>query len=145
MQAADAEMSQLADRWRLLPGDDRSASLLLEDLLESQQRLNDAEFTFLQAQLNYSLSQMTVKQAMGTLLEQEQIAVQRGCGPDAPALLPGKIAVDRQPSGSGRSACAAAADHIGTCVTHRCNATQRETTHRESTFRHHRRARLWND
>ncbi|MDA0658599.1 MAG: TolC family protein [Planctomycetota bacterium] len=86
--AAEAEMQQLADRWRLLPGDDRSGSLLLEDLLESQQRVNDAEFRFLHAQLNYSLSQMTIKQAMGTLLEDEQIDIQRICVSDGPMLTP---------------------------------------------------------
>lgn len=88
--AAEAEMQQLADRWRFLPGDDRSGSLLLEDLLESQQRVNDAEFRFLHAQLNYSLSQMTIKQAMGTLLEDEQIDIQRICASDGPMLAPAK-------------------------------------------------------
>jgi len=90
IQAAEAEMRQLADRWRLLPNDDRSGSLLLEDLLESHQRVNDAEFRFLHAQLNYSLSQMTVQQAMGTLLEEERIEIDRACGPDGPHLAPTK-------------------------------------------------------
>jgi outer membrane protein TolC len=79
MQAAAAEVAYIDDRWRLLPGSDRSASLMLEDLLDAQQRLNGAEFAFLDAQLNFSVAQITYLKALGTLLQSEQISLERYC------------------------------------------------------------------
>lgn len=79
MKAAQAEVDYIYDRWKLLPGSDRSASLMLEDLLDAQERLNSAEFAYLDAQLNFSVSQITYLKALGTLLQSEQISLQRYC------------------------------------------------------------------
>jgi hypothetical protein len=79
MDAARAEVDYLQDRWALLPGDDRSASLLLEDLLDAQERLTASEYEFLDAQLSYSLSQMSYKKAIGSLLVTENITAERYC------------------------------------------------------------------
>jgi outer membrane protein TolC len=79
MDAARTEVDYLQDRWELLPGDDRSASLLLEDLLGAQERLTGAEYEFLDAQLSYSLAQMTYKKAIGSLLVTENITAARYC------------------------------------------------------------------
>ncbi|MCA9266130.1 MAG: TolC family protein [Planctomycetales bacterium] len=68
MLAADDETKFLIDRWQTLPGIDDSATLLLEDLLDSQARLADEEAAFVQAQVNYSVSLVRVRKAMGTLL-----------------------------------------------------------------------------
>ncbi len=46
MVAAQAELAALTERWQLLPGDDRSASFLLEDILDVQDRLLVQEFDY---------------------------------------------------------------------------------------------------
>jgi outer membrane protein TolC len=99
MEAARAEVDYIYDRWQLLPSTDRSAALLLEDILDSQERLNTAESGFLQAQLNYNLSYVNYLKSVGTLLRAERVAIDRGSAgqlpqlelhraPDAPAPTP---------------------------------------------------------
>ena len=66
--AAETESSYLEDRWKVLPGADRSTTLLLEDLLDAQQRLADSEGEFVQSQVTYSIALIRVRRAMGTLL-----------------------------------------------------------------------------
>ena len=73
MLAAENDVSYLQRRWELLPGEERAASFALEDLLDSQDRLNNEEFGFVQAQINYTLSLATLQRAMGTLLQQEHV------------------------------------------------------------------------
>ena len=68
MVAAGNETNYLIDRWQTLPGLDDSATLLLEDLLDSQTRLVDEESTFVTAQVSYSLSLVRLRRSMGTLL-----------------------------------------------------------------------------
>ncbi len=67
MQAAANETEYLIDRWQTLPGIDDSVTLLLEDLLDSQERLADEEAAFSQAQFDYAVAIVDLKQAMGTL------------------------------------------------------------------------------
>jgi outer membrane protein TolC len=67
MLAASNESSFLADRWQTLPGLDDSVTLLLEDLLDSQERLANEESAFAKAQFDYSVSLVRLKQSMGTL------------------------------------------------------------------------------
>ena len=69
MVSADTEATYLYDRWRMLPGDDRSTSTLLEDLLDSQDRVSDEEFDFVTAQVNYMLASVNLKRVTGTLLQ----------------------------------------------------------------------------
>lgn len=66
--AAENEANYLLQRWKQLPGNDRSTTLLLEDLLDAQERVADEEETLVTAQVNYTLSQSNVKRAMGILL-----------------------------------------------------------------------------
>ena len=66
--AAQAQVDYLHDRWSVLPGEDRSASFMLEDLLRAQDRLAGAEFAFAESQIAYLFSQVKLKQAMGVLL-----------------------------------------------------------------------------
>lgn len=73
MQALQVEMNYLSERWRLLPGDDRSASFLLGDLLDVQERLANEEFAFVKSQTDYTLALAELKRATGTLLQHEQI------------------------------------------------------------------------
>jgi outer membrane protein TolC len=66
--AAETEASYLEDRWKVLPGADRGTTLLLEDLLDAQQRLADTEGEFVQSQVSYSIALIRTRRAMGTLL-----------------------------------------------------------------------------
>jgi outer membrane protein TolC len=77
MEAAGVEVDYITDRWQLLPGSDRSASFLLEDLLSAQERLSANEFAFLESQMNYNVTQALYLQALGTLLQAEKISIER--------------------------------------------------------------------
>lgn len=85
MEAAAAEVDYLKDRWQLLPVDNGSASLLLEDLLDAQDRLTESEESLLQSTLEYSLSQVGYKRAVGSLLTQNGIVIDRNCNCNLPA------------------------------------------------------------
>lgn len=82
MVAAKSDADYLLRRWETLPGDDRSASFMLEDLLDAQDRLASAEFEFTRAQVAYTLSLTYLNRATGTLLKQEKIKMVQGadCG-----------------------------------------------------------------
>ena len=67
MAAAARETSYLVDRWETLPELNDSVTLLLEDMLDSQERLADEESAFVTAQVEYSIAIVRLKQAMGTL------------------------------------------------------------------------------
>lgn len=74
MTALTDEANYLQDRFSTLPGVDDSAMLLLENLLDAQERVADAEEAMVRAQVHYALSIVRLKQEMGTLL------VVRPCG-----------------------------------------------------------------
>ena len=73
MNAAATEVEYITQRWRVLAGVDRSAALLLEDLLVAQEQLAIEEYGFLEAQVNYNLSLTELRRAEGTLLQWEGI------------------------------------------------------------------------
>ncbi len=77
MQAAEARLDNIEQRWNHLPGQDGSIGLYLEDLLDAQSQLTAAEFEFTRALTTYNLSLMNLKRASGTLLEAEQVS--EGC------------------------------------------------------------------
>ncbi len=68
MHATETEAEFLYERWRLLVGGDRSTTLLLEDLLDAQERVADEEANFVSAQVGYVLALANLKRAMGVLL-----------------------------------------------------------------------------
>jgi outer membrane protein TolC len=76
MTASLTDVEYITERWKLLPGDDRAASFLLEDLLDAQDRLANEEFGFSQAQINYAVALAELKRATGTLLSCRQISPQ---------------------------------------------------------------------
>ena len=78
MLAAKTDMDYLQGRWERLPGDDRAASFLLEDLLASQERLSFAESAFVDAQVAYSLSLTRLNRSTGMLLKHEKVQLVRG-------------------------------------------------------------------
>lgn len=67
MVASENETSFLLDRWQTLPNIDDSATLLLEDLLDSQERRADEEAAFSKAQFDYAVAVVRLKQSVGTL------------------------------------------------------------------------------
>lgn len=69
MFAARAELDYLLQRWRLLPGEDRYASMLLDDVLNALDRLVNAEGTFAQSQVSYALALTQYKRATGLLIQ----------------------------------------------------------------------------
>ena len=73
MAATVAELKYLRERWELLPGDDRAASLLLEDILNSQERLMDEETSLVRAQVGYVRALANLKRATGTLMGYEAL------------------------------------------------------------------------
>lgn len=84
MMAARTEVDYLRRRWELLPGDDRSASFALQDLLDAQDRLVFEEQSFAESQVEYTLSLTRLNRTTGTLLRHEQIQLVRtveGCLP----------------------------------------------------------------
>jgi outer membrane protein len=86
MLAAQSEVDYSYQRWQVMAGEDRSASLLLEDLLDAQDRLVIEEYGFALAQRNYTVSQTQLKRATGTLLRQEGIEPVRFCQGGLPQL-----------------------------------------------------------
>ena len=69
MIAAGNESRFLKDRWKTLANPDDSVTLLLEDLLDSQERLADEEAAFAKAQYDYSVASIRLKKAMGILFQ----------------------------------------------------------------------------
>jgi outer membrane protein TolC len=69
MIAAETEANYLMERWRLLPGSDQTISFLLEDLLDAQERVADQESDFVNAQVEYVLAVVSLKRAMGILVD----------------------------------------------------------------------------
>ncbi|MCA9145017.1 MAG: TolC family protein [Planctomycetaceae bacterium] len=68
MLATDEELKYLFDRWRLLPGDDRAVSFVLEELLDAQDRQTEAEAAYVRAQVAYTLANFNLQRASGALL-----------------------------------------------------------------------------
>ena len=73
IEAASHEVSYLNQRWKLLPDPSESAVLLIENLLDAQERLADEERGFVQAQMAYAMSWVQLRQAMGVLLRFESV------------------------------------------------------------------------
>lgn len=66
--ATNAEVIYLQNRWSNLAGDDRSASLLLEDILQAQDRLVDEERTLAQALVNYNIAMTEWRRVTGNMI-----------------------------------------------------------------------------
>ncbi len=91
MTASTVELDYLEKRWEHLPGEDGTASLMLDNLLQAQNRLAVNEFNFLTAQVTYNLALWNVKKATGELLQTEQVSWGRTCVDDLPTIV-----VDKQ-------------------------------------------------
>ncbi|TWU03833.1 Outer membrane efflux protein [Neorhodopirellula pilleata] len=67
--AAAAEVDYLYQRWRWLPDPSESAVLLIEDLLDAQERTADEERAVAASQAAYAMSWIQLRKAMGILLQ----------------------------------------------------------------------------
>ncbi|WP_246114436.1 TolC family protein [Rubripirellula tenax] len=71
IDAAGREVAYLKERWKWLPDPNESAVLLIEDLLDAQQRLANEEGGFVAAQTSYAMSWVQLRHTMGVLLRVE--------------------------------------------------------------------------
>ncbi|MDB4614391.1 TolC family protein [bacterium] len=108
MEAAKRRLDYQEKRWQHLPGEDLTASLALENLLSSQERLAEAERSYLDAKVIYNLAIPNLKKAQGVLLQQEAVQIGRACGNGLPTLQISKPdlgqpqqAIELQPSPAG--------------------------------------------
>jgi hypothetical protein len=81
MLAAQAELDYLLGRWRMLPGEDRAISLVLDESLDALDRLVNAEGALAQAQMEYALMLIQYKRATGQLLRLEPIGAPQAAEP----------------------------------------------------------------
>ncbi len=72
IEAAGREVEYLQQRWELLPDPNESAILLIENLLDAQQRLADEERAFTRSQVDYAMSWVRLRKSMGVLLRFDQ-------------------------------------------------------------------------
>jgi outer membrane protein TolC len=79
MNANEVDLAYFQKRWELMPGDNRSTSFLLEDILDAQDRVASQEANFAQSQVNYAMSIVNLKRALGILMQSEQIETSRAC------------------------------------------------------------------
>lgn len=69
MRAAENETAYLQDRFDVLPASEDSAILLLEDLLDSYERVADEESSFVQALVDHAVALIILKKELGILLQ----------------------------------------------------------------------------
>tara|TARA_R110002049_G_scaffold27321_1_gene93921 strand:+ start:6326 stop:8863 length:2538 start_codon:yes stop_codon:yes gene_type:complete len=69
IDASENEVNYLRQRWELLPDPNESPVLLIEDLLDAQERLADEERSFVRAQVAYAMSWVQLRKATGVLLQ----------------------------------------------------------------------------
>ena len=90
IDAAANEVNFLQQRWELLPDPNESAVLLIEDLLEAQERLADEEQAFVTAQVAYAMSWIQLRKVTGVLLRFET-------GDEPPTIQPSKTFETQDP------------------------------------------------
>lgn len=77
LQATNAKTEYILRRWQLMPGEGRTGSAVLEDLLAAQSQLARSESEYLSSVVTYNLALMNLKRATGMLLQHEQVSVGR--------------------------------------------------------------------
>lgn len=75
IDAAEREVQYLKQRWEHLPDPAESAVLLIEDLLDAQERLADEERSMVAAQVSYAVSWVQLRKVMGVLLRMDDSAL----------------------------------------------------------------------
>jgi outer membrane protein TolC len=78
IRGSEAEIEYLDRRWRLLPGDQQVAGIVLDDLLNAQERLGRAEASYAAALAAYNIALVQLKRAVGVLLQLQPMSAPRG-------------------------------------------------------------------
>lgn len=92
IEAARADLMQNRQRWKsfaLVEGDiadGQTPTTVLDQLLDSQDRLTNAELVYSQAEQELKISEVGLRRTMGTLLMHEQVVFNRTCEDNAPAV-----------------------------------------------------------
>ena len=76
IEAAESEVQYLTKRYTELPGPNDSVILLIDNLLDAQQRLAAEEAGFVDAQVAYALSWVNLRKTTGVLLRFDDVATQ---------------------------------------------------------------------
>lgn len=97
MQAMNAKNAYILRRWELMPGEGRSGSHVLEDLLAAQAQLSRTESEYLSSVVTYNLALMNLKRATGMLLQHEQVSIGRFCQNCLPTQVADKPFIERVP------------------------------------------------
>ncbi len=90
--AARADLNQNQTRWEsfaLVEGDiaeGLSPTTVLDQLLDSQERLSQAEIVYAQAELELKISEVSLQRSMGTLLMHQQVSYDRHVVGDTPQV-----------------------------------------------------------
>jgi outer membrane protein TolC len=97
VDSRDQQLKSLELRWEKLPREDLTATLVLENILTAQERLAEAETSYLQSQVTYNLSLTNLKRATGSLLQHELVSIDRYCQNGVPAQVATKpVIVERK-------------------------------------------------
>lgn len=91
MQAAAKRLENLEARWAAIPGRETTVGLYLDNVLQAQVQLAEAEFEFAKSETTYNLALMNLKRATGTLLQHEQVSSAVACMDGLPTKLLSKM------------------------------------------------------
>ena len=92
IQAAHADRDQFEQRWEnfaLVEGDladGQNPTTVLDQLLDSQDRLASAELVYVEAERELKVSEVALQRAMGTLLMRQRVSTARGYENDLPRV-----------------------------------------------------------
>ena len=92
IRAAHADRNQFEKRWEsfaLVEGDladGQNPTTVLDQLLDSQDRLASAELVYVQAERELKVSEVALQRAMGTLLMRQSVSTTRGFDCDTPRM-----------------------------------------------------------
>jgi outer membrane protein TolC len=92
IRAAQADRNQFENRWEsfaLVEGDladGQNPTTVLDQLLDSQDRLASAELVYVQAERELKVSEVALQRAMGTLLMRQNVSTARGYDNDTPRM-----------------------------------------------------------
>jgi len=82
LRAAEAEAATIEARWRNLIDGSGNSSLNLESLLDAQERVTLAEGEYVTSLLTLNLASINLRKANGTLLQSENVAINKACDGD---------------------------------------------------------------
>ncbi len=86
LAAAEAEANTIEQRWLRLVGGSGTSALNLESLLRAQERVTEAEREYVDSVLTYNLAMINLKRANGTLLQSQNVAIDKNCEGDCRSI-----------------------------------------------------------